>query len=29
LPTGYPAVLLDDGSVLFVSGARFYPERWQ
>jgi hypothetical protein len=29
LPTGYPAVLLDDGSVLFVSGARFYPEPWQ
>jgi len=29
LPTGTPAILLDDGSVFFVNGARFYPEAWQ
>jgi hypothetical protein len=28
LETGTPAVLLDDGSVFFVNGARFYPEPW-
>lgn len=29
IETGTPAVLLDDGSVFFVNGARFYPEPWQ
>jgi hypothetical protein len=28
IATGNPAVLLDDGSVLFINGLRFYPEPW-
>ena len=27
--TGTPAVLLDDGSVLFLNGLRFHPQAWQ
>lgn len=27
-PSGRPAVLLDDGSVFFGGGTRFYPEPW-
>ena len=28
-PSGHPAVVLDDGSVLFGAGTRFYPAAWQ
>jgi large repetitive protein len=29
IPTGGQATLLDDGSVFFVTGARFHPKAWQ